>query len=90
MTIEEAEPHSIVPILYLAPGATHAPHHVPPESPARYAGHFEELQRLLLIEAGKFNVFPLDDRRYERFTAELAGRPSSSRARHRACTQECG
>ena len=34
-----------------------------------------ELQRLFLIEAGKYNVLPLDDRRYERFNAELAGRP---------------
>jgi hypothetical protein len=39
MTIEEAEPYNIVPILYFTPGATRAPHHVPPESPARYAGH---------------------------------------------------
>jgi arylsulfatase len=34
-----------------------------------------ELQRLFLIEAGKYNVLPLDDRRFERFNAELAGRP---------------
>jgi hypothetical protein len=34
-----------------------------------------ELQRLFLIEAGKYNVLPLDDRRYERFNADLAGRP---------------
>jgi arylsulfatase A-like enzyme len=34
-----------------------------------------ELQRLFLLEAGKYNVFPLDDRRYERFNADLAGRP---------------
>jgi arylsulfatase A-like enzyme len=34
-----------------------------------------ELQRLFLIEATKYNVLPLDDRRYERFNAELAGRP---------------
>jgi arylsulfatase A-like enzyme len=26
--------------VYFAPGATHAPHHVPPEWPARYAGQF--------------------------------------------------
>jgi arylsulfatase A-like enzyme len=34
-----------------------------------------ELQRLFLIEAAKYNVIPLDDRRYERFNADLAGRP---------------
>jgi arylsulfatase A-like enzyme len=34
-----------------------------------------ELQRLFLIEATKFNVLPLDDRRAERFNADLAGRP---------------
>jgi arylsulfatase len=33
------------------------------------------LQRLFIIEAGKYNVLPLDDRRYERFNADLAGRP---------------
>ncbi|MCI0632404.1 MAG: arylsulfatase [Actinobacteria bacterium] len=33
------------------------------------------LQRLFLIEAAKFNVLPLDDRRVERFNADLAGRP---------------
>ena len=34
-----------------------------------------ELQRLFLIEAGKYNVLPLDDRRFERFNADMAGRP---------------
>jgi arylsulfatase A-like enzyme len=34
-----------------------------------------ELQRLFLIEATKYNVLPLDDRRVERFNADLAGRP---------------
>src|SRR3954447_18556532 len=34
-----------------------------------------ELQRLFLLEAGKYKVFPLDDRVYERFNADLAGRP---------------
>jgi len=34
-----------------------------------------ELQRTFLIEAGKYNVLPLDDRRFERFNADLAGRP---------------
>ncbi len=35
-----------------------------------------DLQRLFLIEATKYNVFPLDDRVIERMNAELAGRPS--------------
>jgi arylsulfatase len=34
-----------------------------------------ELQRLFLIEATKYGVFPLDDRRVERFNPDLAGRP---------------
>ena len=35
-----------------------------------------ELQRLFLIEAVKYNVLPLDDRRIERFNSDLAGRPT--------------
>jgi arylsulfatase A-like enzyme len=35
-----------------------------------------ELQRLFLIEAVKYNVLPLDDRRVERFNSDLAGRPT--------------
>ena len=34
-----------------------------------------ELQRLFMIEGTRFNVFPLDDRRVERFNSDLAGRP---------------
>ena len=34
-----------------------------------------DLQRLWLIEAVKYNVLPLDDRRVERFNSDLAGRP---------------
>ncbi|MGH8774694.1 MAG: sulfatase-like hydrolase/transferase [Jiangellaceae bacterium] len=34
-----------------------------------------KLQRLFLIEATKYNVLPLADRRVERFNADLAGRP---------------
>jgi hypothetical protein len=34
-----------------------------------------ELQTLFLIEAANYNVLPLDDRRAERFNADLAGRP---------------
>jgi len=35
-----------------------------------------ELQRLFLIEATRYDVLPLDDRRLERFVPELAGRPT--------------
>jgi len=35
-----------------------------------------ELQRLWLIEAVKYNVLPLDDRRLERFNPDMAGRPT--------------
>jgi len=41
------------------------------ENPKKLA----ELQRLFLIEATKYSVLPLDDRSFERFNAELAGRP---------------
>jgi arylsulfatase A-like enzyme len=34
-----------------------------------------QLQLLFLIEAAKYNVLPLDDRRAERFNPDLAGRP---------------
>jgi len=40
-----------------------------------------ELQRLFLIEAVKYNVLPLDDRRIERFNPELAGRPQLIRGK---------
>ncbi len=33
------------------------------------------LQRLWLIEAVRYNVLPIDDRRFERFNATIAGRP---------------
>jgi arylsulfatase len=38
-------------------------------------GKLAELQALFAEEARKYNVYPLDDRRIERFSAELAGRP---------------
>jgi len=34
-----------------------------------------ELQRQFLIEAAKYSVLPLDDRTFERFNPDLAGRP---------------
>ena len=41
----------------------------------------QELQRLWLIEATKYSVLPLDDRRVERFNPDLAGRPQLIRGR---------
>ena len=35
-----------------------------------------ELQEVFLVEARKYNVLPLDDRRVERFDAAIAGRPT--------------
>ena len=46
-------------------------HDLAAEQPEKLA----ELQRLFLIEAVKYNVLPLDDRRIERFNSEIAGRP---------------
>lgn len=40
-----------------------------------------ELQRLFLIEAGKYNVLPLDDRTAERADPDLAGRPVLAKGR---------
>ena len=36
----------------------------------------EELKALFIEEAKKYNVLPLDDRRFERFNSDLAGRPT--------------
>jgi arylsulfatase len=46
-------------------------HDLASEHPEKLA----ELQRLFLIEAVKYDVLPLDDRRIERFNSDLAGRP---------------
>jgi arylsulfatase A-like enzyme len=46
-------------------------HDVAEQEPER----LRDLQRLFLIEAAKYDVLPLDDRRVERFNADLAGRP---------------
>jgi arylsulfatase A-like enzyme len=42
---------------------------------SEYPEKLAQLQRLWLIEAVKYNVLPLDDRRIERFNSDLAGRP---------------
>lgn len=47
-------------------------HNIAAEHPAM----LKELQRQFLIEAVKYNVLPLDDRRVERFNAEISGRPA--------------
>jgi arylsulfatase A-like enzyme len=46
-------------------------HDLAAENPDQLA----EMQRLWLIEAVKYNVLPLDDRSFERFNADIAGRP---------------
>ena len=47
-------------------------HNLAAEQPER----LHRLQQLFLLEASKYNVFPLDDRRVERFNSDLAGRPT--------------
>ena len=47
-------------------------HDLAAESPERLA----HLQQKFLLEASKYKVFPLDDRRIERFNSDLAGRPT--------------
>jgi len=47
----------------------------------RMPDRLRELQELFLIEAARYNVFPLDDRSAERFNAEIAGRPELQRGR---------
>ncbi len=42
---------------------------------AQHPEKLAALQRLWLIEATKYNVVPLDDRSFERFDADIAGRP---------------
>jgi arylsulfatase len=48
---------------------------------AENPGKLRELQRLFLIEAAKYNVLPLDDRRVERFLPDVSGRPQLVRGR---------
>ena len=46
-------------------------HDLAKENPKKLA----DLQRLFIIEATKYSVLPLDDRTFERFNPDLAGRP---------------
>ena len=48
---------------------------------AKEPDRLRELQQLFILEAGKYNVFPLDDRRVERFNPDLAGRPTLIRGK---------
>jgi arylsulfatase A-like enzyme len=52
-------------------------HDLSAEQPER----LRDLQRLFLIEAARYNVLPLDDRRFERFNPDLAGRPQLIRGK---------
>lgn len=48
---------------------------------SQYPDKLKELQALFLIEASKYKVFPLDDRKAERFNSDLAGRPDLLKGR---------
>jgi arylsulfatase len=61
-------------------------HDLAAEQPDRLA----ELQRLFLIEATRYSVLPLDDRRAERFNADLAGRPQLIRGTSQLLFQGMG
>jgi len=54
-----------------APADTTQAHNLAKQKPEK----LRELQRLWLIEAVRYNVLPLDDRKLERFNPEIAGRP---------------
>jgi hypothetical protein len=45
---------------------------------AEMPGKLQELQRLFMIEAARYNVFPIDDRRIELLDPVVAGRPVST------------
>lgn len=60
-----------------APGDWTQAHNIAAEQPQM----LKELQRQFLIEAVKYNVLPLDDRRIERFDSNLAGRPTLIKGR---------
>ena len=57
-------------------------HDIAADNPEKSA----QLQRLFLIEAAKYNVLPLDDRRVERFNADLAGRPQLVKGTASCCS----
>jgi arylsulfatase len=43
---------------------------------AEHPEMLKRMQELFILEASKYNVFPLDDRRIERFNPDIAGRPT--------------
>ena len=51
----------------------------PKDLAAEQPEKLHDLQRLFILEASKYNVFPLDDRLAERFNPDLAGRPEPVR-----------
>ena len=53
-------------------------HDLAAENPKKLA----DLQRLWLIEATKYNVIPIDDRSFERFNPDIAGRPQLIKGDH--------
>jgi arylsulfatase A-like enzyme len=57
-------------------------HNLAKEQPEKLA----ELQRLFLLEAGKYNVFPLDDRRVERLNPDWPAAPSLSAGGPSCCS----
>ena len=61
-------------------------HDLAGEQPEKLA----ELQRLFLIEAARYNVLPLDDRRVERFNADIAGRPQLIRGKSQVLYEGMG
>jgi arylsulfatase len=61
-------------------------HDLSAEQPER----LHELQRLFLIEAVRYNVLPLDDRRFERFNPDLAGRPQLVKGKSQLLYQGMG
>jgi arylsulfatase A-like enzyme len=60
-------------------------HNLAKENPQKLA----DMQRLWLIEAVKYNVVPLDDRTFERFNADLAGRPQLIRGNSQLLFPAC-
>ena len=61
-------------------------HDLSAEQPER----LHELQRLFLIEAARYQVLPLDDRRFERFNADIAGRPQLVKGNYAAAVRGDG
>jgi len=61
-------------------------HDIAAAQPQRLA----QLQQKFLLEASKYQVFPLDDRRIERFNSDLAGRPTLIRGNRQVLFEGMG